>query len=95
MNAEEASLLWTRKDEVDQVGGPVAHRQLALKHLKLKTVIKVVSVRCTIEHDRAHVHADCGLVARSCTCDQAIRTDLNGTFGATGEPRFACASVGV
>lgn len=41
MNAEEASLLWNRKDEVDQIGGPAAHRQLALKHLKLKTIIKV------------------------------------------------------
>lgn len=41
MNAEEASLLWNRKNEVDQIGGPAAHRQLALKHLKLKTVIKV------------------------------------------------------
>lgn len=40
MNAEEASLLWNRKDEVDQIGGPAAHRQLALKHLKLKTIIK-------------------------------------------------------
>ncbi|KAL3149455.1 hypothetical protein ABBQ32_002243 [Trebouxia sp. C0010 RCD-2024] len=40
MNAEEASQLWNRKDEVDQIGGPAAHRQLALKHLKLKTVIK-------------------------------------------------------
>ena len=41
MNAEEASLLWNRKDEVDQIGGSAAHRQLALKHLKLKTIIKV------------------------------------------------------
>ena len=44
MNAEEASLLWNRKDEVDQIGGSAAHRQLALKHLKLKTVIKVSGV---------------------------------------------------
>jgi len=41
MNAEEASLLWNRKDDVEQAGGHAAHRQLALKHLKLKTVIKV------------------------------------------------------
>ena len=41
MNAEEASLLWNRKDDVEQAGGRAAHRQLALKHLKLKTVIKV------------------------------------------------------
>ena len=41
MNAEEAILLWNRKDDVEQAGGHAAHRQLALKHLKLKTVIKV------------------------------------------------------
>ena len=41
MNAEEATLLWNRKDDVEQAGGHAAHRQLALKHLKLKTVIKV------------------------------------------------------
>ena len=41
MNAEEASLLWNRKDDVERAGGHAAHRQLALKHLKLKTVIKV------------------------------------------------------
>ena len=40
MNAEEASLLWNRKEEIEQAGGDVAHRKFALKHLKLKTVIK-------------------------------------------------------
>ena len=34
-------MLWNRKDDVEQAGGHAAHRQLALKHLKLKTVIKV------------------------------------------------------
>ena len=41
MNAEEASLLWHRKADIEQAGGDAAHRKIALKHLKLKTVIKV------------------------------------------------------
>ena len=41
MNAEEASLLWHRKADIEQAGGDAAHRKIALKNLKLKTVIKV------------------------------------------------------
>ena len=41
MNAEAADLLWSRQDDIDQAGGQPAFRQLALKDLKLKSVIKV------------------------------------------------------
>ena len=41
MNAEEAGLLWQRKADVEAAGGIAAHRLLALKHLQLKTVVKV------------------------------------------------------
>lgn len=58
MNAEEASLLWNRKDEVDQIGGSAAHRQLALKHLKLKTVIKVC-VRSILHADLRACRSEC------------------------------------
>ena len=44
MNSEEAGLLWNRKLDIEQAGGEAAHRQHALKHLKLKTVIKVRKV---------------------------------------------------
>lgn len=71
MNAEEASLLWNRKDEVDQIGGSAAHRQLALKHLKLKTVIKVCPIK-TIQCMLACMHANSKerLAARHYSSDQ-------------------------
>ena len=47
MNSEEAGLLWNRKLDIEQAGGEAAHRQLALKHLKLKTVIKVRKIAAT------------------------------------------------
>ena len=95
MNAEESSLLWNRKDEVDQIGGSAAHRQLALKHLKLKTVIKVAAplgAYCMPTCMHANLGAKtCGsfgsLLIKSCR-------ELNDTIGASGEPCFSCASVG-
>ncbi|DBA88802.1 TPA: hypothetical protein ACH3X1_004216 [Trebouxia sp. C0004] len=59
MNAEEASLLWNRKDDVEQAGGHAAHRQLALKHLKLKTVIK--ESHCSPVHQLAFNYTDEGM----------------------------------
>lgn len=44
MNAEAANLLRERKAQVEALGGISAARRHALKHLKLKTVIKVVSL---------------------------------------------------
>lgn len=46
MNSEAAGLLWHRKNDIESAGGDAAHRQHALKHLKLKTVIKVRPGRC-------------------------------------------------
>ncbi|DBA70306.1 TPA: hypothetical protein ACH3X2_011731 [Trebouxia sp. C0005] len=59
MNAEEASLLWNRKDDVEQAGGHAAHRQLALKHLKLKTVIK--ESHCSPVHHLVFNYTDEGM----------------------------------
>ena len=92
MNAEEASLLWNRKDEVDQIGGSAAHRQLALKHLKLKTVIKVsaaVIAYCmpTCMHVDLSVNA-CGSRIPS---DQDRSQLENDNIGSSGEPRFSSA----
>lgn len=52
MNAEEASLLWNRKDDIEQAGGHARHRQYVLKHLKLKTVIKV-GICVTLRQEKA------------------------------------------
>lgn len=59
MNAEEAISLWNRKDDVEQAGGHAAHRQLALKHLKLKTVIK--ESHCSPVNHLAFNYTDAGM----------------------------------